>query len=177
VTARRAEESLNGADAIGTARQVVDRLAGPEARRVTGWATVDLDRAERDLVAAFGSSVPGPARAVPDDTLLGACCRLATFGVEGHEILLLEPATEGRIAASLARFGEGPIAVYVVVSARRFDDLLRDLRGAGLVLSAEAAGPFGRQRLVAGGPAWGAHLLIAEQAPIPPGARAATIER
>jgi hypothetical protein len=30
------------------------------------------------------------------------------------------------------------------------------------VLSTEAAGPFGRQRLVAGGSPWGAYLCVAQ---------------
>ena len=146
-------EALHGADAIAPAVSVIEAISGPNARRVTGWATVELDR------AASGAA---NAQDLPDDALLGARCRLVTFGVGEREVLLLEPATEGRIAASLARFGEGPIAEYLIVPHDRFGDLVRDAVEAGIVLSAEAAGPFGRQRLVIGGPPWGAHLCVAQ---------------
>jgi hypothetical protein len=162
--AARAGDPLNGAEAIAAALSIVDRVAGPGALRVTGWATVELDRAEQDLAAAFVASGPPTSRDLPDDALLGARCRLVTFRVGEREVLLLEPSTEGRIAASLARFGEGPIAIYVLAPKEQFGDMVRDARRAGLVLSAEAAGPFGRQRLVAGGPPWGAHLAVAESA-------------
>lgn len=157
----RPEESMHGAAAIATALEAVDRIVGADARRVFGWATVDIDRAERDLVRPLGRFSASTARDLPDDTLLGARCRLLTSGLGEPEILLLEPATEGRIAASLARFGEGAVAMYVVVDHGRIGDLLRDARMAGLVLSAEGDGPFGRQQLVVGGPPWGAHLCVA----------------
>lgn len=169
MTEPRPEESLNGAEAIASALRVVDKVVGPDARRVYGVATVDADRMERDLK-------PMTSRDLPDDTQLGARSRLLTSaGVLG--VVLLEPITEGRIAASLARFDEGAVAVYVLVPVARFPGVTTDLRAAGLDLSGEASGPFGRQWLVAGGSAWGAHLLIAEDATIPSGSRAATIER
>jgi hypothetical protein len=158
----RPEASIHGAEAIAGALQIVDRLVGPDARRVFGWATVDMDRVERDLVASFGRLSPVRSRNLADDTLLGARCRLMASGPATPEILLLEPVTEGRIAASLARFGEGVVAVYVVLPPARFRTVLRDLRGAGLVLSGEGHGPFGRQHLVAGGSPWGAHLCVAQ---------------
>lgn len=167
----RPEASIHGAAAIATALPIVERIAGAGARHVTGWATVELDRAERDIAG------PATSRDLPDDVLLGAHCRLVSFRVGEREIILLEPATEGRIAASLARFDEGAVVVYVLVPAARLRAVLRDLRQAGLVLSAEASGPFGRQRIVAGGPAWGAHLCIAEGQPEIAGpVGAATIE-
>jgi len=156
------DETLHGADAIATALAIVARLSGSSARRVTGWATVELDRAERDVVAGFASSGRTSARDVPDDSLLGARCRLLSFGAGEPELLLLEPATEGRIAASLARFGEGPVVAYLILAEEQFNELVRAAGPAGLVLSTEVAGPFGRQRLVAGGPPWGAHLCVAQ---------------
>jgi hypothetical protein len=158
----RPEASINGAAAIARPLETIDRLVGPESRRVFGWATVDTDRTERDLIASFGSSAPVRSRDLPDDTQLGARCRLIESGAATLEILLLEPVTEGRIAASLARFGEGVVAVYVVLPAGRFRAVLRDLRVAGLILSGEGHGPFGRQHLVTGGPPWGAHLCVAQ---------------
>lgn len=164
------DEALNGAEAIASALAIIERISGRGARRISGWATVELDRAERDVAARFASLGQTRARDVPDDALLGARCRLVTFQPAERELLLLEPATEGRIAASLARFGEGPVVVYVLAPPSSLRNVLRDLRDAGLVLSGEGAGPFGRQRLVAGSPPWGAHLCVAQSA------GAATIE-
>jgi hypothetical protein len=166
----RPEASIHGARAIIRPLETVDRVAGPDSRRVFGWATVDTDRTERDLIAGFGSSAPVTSLDLPDDTQLGARCRLMASSPGLLEVLLLEPVTEGRIAASLARFGEGVVAVYVAVPAARFHAVLRDLRSAGLVLSGEGHGPFGRQHLITGGPPWGAHLCVAQAA------GAATIE-
>jgi hypothetical protein len=177
VTAPSPEASLHGAAAIASALEAVDRIAGPDARRVFGWATVDSDRVERSLVASFGRLSPTRSRDLADDTLLGARCRLLSSGPAALEVLLLEPVTEGRIAASLARFDEGPVALYVLVPAERFREVLRDLQTGGLVLSGEGSGPFGPERLVAGSPRWGAHLVIAGDGARRAGGGAATIER
>jgi hypothetical protein len=170
VTTPRPEASINGAAAIEAALVTVDGIVGADARRVFGWATVDTDRLERELR-------PRRSWDLPDDPHLGARCRLLASEPGRPEIVLLEPVTEGLVAASLARFGEGAVVVYVVVPAARFRDLGRDLRASGLILSGESPGPFGRQHLVSGAPRWGAHLLIAEDGPIPPRPGAATIER
>ena len=148
------------------------RLLG-EPPVVPGWATVELDRAEAERDAGAGDDPRGRDRSngerivedAPDDELLGARCRLVTDGDRSVE-LLLEPNTEGRLAASLARFGEGYAAVYLLVDA---DDVER-ARAAGTVLSAEGRGPFGPERLVVAGSRWGPHIVLA------PGSRA-TIER
>jgi hypothetical protein len=163
VSAPRPEDSIHGAAAITGALQLVDQVVGTSARRVFGLATVDIDRKERDLVASFGRSAPVMSRDLPDDTQLGARCRLVMSVPGAVEILLLEPITEGRIAASLARFDEGVVAVYAVVSGDRLPTVRRDLRAGGLTLSGEGPGPFGPQHLVVGAPRWGAHLLIAGQ--------------
>jgi hypothetical protein len=163
----RRDESLQAAAAISAALPIIERFASDGARWITGWATVELDRAVQELTASPASPT---TRDLPDDTLLGARCRLVTPGPGGRDLLLLEPATEGRLAASLARFGEGPVALYVLVPSHQFGEVIRASVGAGLVFSAEADGPFGRQRLVAGGPPWGAHLCVALSA------GAATIE-
>ena len=74
-----------------------------------GWATVDLDRVVADLVAAgVDRRTVEPA---PDDEAMGALARRVP--VEDGTLLLLEPRTEGRLAAALARYGEGPVALYV----------------------------------------------------------------
>lgn len=168
--------SLHGADELRRALPAAKRILGSAFRLVFGWATVDLDRAALD--AAAGALIR--SRDVSDDVLLGARCRLVSIGAREREVILLEPATEGRIAASLARFGEGLVVLYLLVSREKLEVVTDELVRAGLVLSAEASGPFGRERLVAGGPAWGAHLLIGEDALHPPASpppQAATIER
>jgi hypothetical protein len=69
-----------------------------------GWATVDASRAARAFPeVAF--------RAVADEEALGARARAGRWG--RIDLILLEPAAEGRLAAALARHGEGPVALYV----------------------------------------------------------------
>lgn len=169
-------ETVLGADPGGAAAVVLRRLVGPRGNPdALGWATVDLDRAGAEFVDAI-DEYELVIRAVPDEPLLGARCRLVTFG-QAKAVILLEPATEGAIAASLARFGEGYVATWIRVAATRFDDLVERARGEGLRFSAEAMGPIGRERLVVGGPRWGPHVLVAELAPASPSPEAATIER
>jgi hypothetical protein len=105
-----------------------------------GVATVDTDRHALD---AGWRTTPAPA-----DELLGA----SSARVVGQPVVLLEPTTEGRLAASLARVGEGPVAIYA--------------RGprSGIRTSTVAGGPFGSQVLVLGRPAWGPHLLLVDGA-------------
>jgi len=69
-----------------------------------GWATVDIERTLADL--------PG-VDAVPaaQDELLGARAWRTTSGPV--TTVLLEPTTEGRLAAALARRGEGIAALYL----------------------------------------------------------------
>ena len=105
-----------------------------------GIATVDAARflAERpglDVVEA------------PDDEILGARAWIAAGG--RSRLVVLEPSTEGRLAASLARVGEGPIALYLESTAYA--------PGARI-----ATGPVGRCRLLPGGDVAGPHLLIVE---------------
>ena len=128
-------------------------------KEALGWATVELDRAQRELIDAYRRNGPPRIRRGPDDELLGARVRILAFKPI-PTVVLLEPMTEGRIAASLARYGEGYVAAYVIIK----DDLapaVERVRGAGLNLSREAPGPFGRERLVGDSPPWGAHLILA----------------
>jgi hypothetical protein len=79
------------------------------------WATVDLERAEADLapwLEPLAMSEPPPA--LVDEPHLGARGRVrTTSALPGGRIVLLEPVTEGAVAASLARDGEGPCGLYV----------------------------------------------------------------
>jgi len=117
-----------------------------------GWATVDLDRA----AAGFAH----PPEPLADDRLLGARCRL----VAGQPALvLLEPINEGRLAASLARWGEGPAALYVAIPGAGESVLasyLATLRSRSVQVSAPADGPFGSAVVVRGGTAWGPHVVL-----------------
>jgi hypothetical protein len=74
-----------------------------------GWATVDLDRGVAEAAARLGL-VPGRFAPAADDRWLGAWTRVAPGG---PAIVVLEPSTEGRLAAALARYGEGPVAIWV----------------------------------------------------------------
>ena len=98
-----------------------------------GWATVEAERAFREL-----GGVLGPATWVPDvrDAPLGASVwRRETSPSGDASLLVLEPDTEGRLAAFLARFGEGVGAVYV-------------------------AGADESSRVVAVNPRWGPYAIV-----------------
>lgn len=69
-----------------------------------GWATVDAER----LAAQLGKPLIGEPQA--DPALGAAGYRVASTNLP---LVLLEPVTEGRIAAALARLGEGPVALYL----------------------------------------------------------------
>ena len=126
---------------------------GGAARPVAiGWATVELERAERELADAFGTGI-GAFGAAPDDRILGARCRVAAGGPAGV-IAVLEPATEGRLAETLARLGEGPAVVWFVLDAAPTDRT-----------STPADGPFGLERLVARSARDGRHVLLLEDEP------------
>ena len=108
--------------------------------RGLGWATVELDRAARELGPAVGGAPELHFEPAPDDPVLGARSRRARVG-DRPWLVLLEPATEGRLAAFLARHGEGLAAVYAVGAATD-----SPVRPAAQL----ATGPLGRQRWLAG---------------------------
>ena len=96
----------------GLAKPVPTELP-PLALMGVGWATVELDRAESELAEWLAGEAPDPADDV-GDPILGARARLRVAdGLPGEKIVLLEPTTEGRLAGSLVRDGEGPCALYV----------------------------------------------------------------
>jgi hypothetical protein len=134
-----------------------DRLPPPPAAEgsvAVGWATVELDRAAEELARWLGR---GEIFAdAPSSSLLGARCRIGRSGAAGPWIVLLEPSTEGRLAASLARTGEGWVAVWTA-----------DPPDAGR-WSAERPGPLGAERLALGGPVEGPHRLLVRVATIRP---------
>lgn len=129
----------------------------PDGTIAVGWATVELDRAARDLAALMlpeAGLVDGPA-----SVILGAMTRVGRTRLpDGREIWLaiLEPDTEGRLAATLARAGEGWAATWTPASAER----------TRARVSAPRPGPFGIERLILGGPLGGPHRLLVEVATI-----------
>jgi len=151
---RSDEERLALPDEPGRPATDHDSVRGSPILLGVGWATVDLDRAAAQLGA--------PPGRIADDRLLGARCMV----VPGSPaLLLLEPATEGRIAASLARWGEGPAVLYVGFAGSGATGLsmhLEAVRGRVGRLSAPALGPFGSAVAIAGGPPWGPHLVFTE---------------
>jgi hypothetical protein len=117
------------------------------------WATVDLDR----VIAGFGL----PAEALADDKLLGAAVRLVR--PPGAEpIALLEPATEGRLAATLAHRGEGPAGHYVLATDG-LSSVVARAAAAGIKVKRADEGPFGPSALVLGGAAAGPLLVIVDR--------------
>lgn len=130
------------------------------------WATVELDRAEAEL-AEWLSPAAGPSgvEGGTGDAIephLGARVRVrATSDLPGRHVVLAEPATEGRLAASLARDGEGPCALYLRPTGG-LDTWLAGARAHEVAVSPAAAGPFGRSVLVPGATVAGPHVIVVE---------------
>jgi hypothetical protein len=125
-----------------------------------GWATVELDRAVVELGAALEIPSTGFVEA-PGSVSLGARCLVAP-GVlpAGVSLALLEPSTEARLAGTLARHGEGPVALWLAVG-----DLVgaaTSLRRAGRPVWQTVDGPFGPELLL-DGPVHGPHRLLVER--------------
>jgi hypothetical protein len=103
-----------------------------------GWATVDIER----TVAGLKGVDLWPAS--PDE-LLGARAWRTKSGFVA--LVLLEPNTEGRLAAALARRGEGIVALYLR-SGEPLEPLDGPVRQTGmgvpgrLVPDARSWGPF-----------------------------------
>jgi hypothetical protein len=118
---------------------------------------VELDRSAAELAPLLRGG-PGFTDA-PSSEILGARCRVGrAVGVgDGLFIVLVEPDTEGRLAAFLARFGEGWVARWEVgaSSAGRPDARLRP-------------GPLGPERLADDADTRGPFRLLVETATIAP---------
>jgi hypothetical protein len=138
--------ALLGVGPLGDALAEIVRLVAPD-EVVPGWATVELERAAQAVLP-----VPTPS----SDELLGA--KTVVVGLErGRRVVLLEPSTEGPLAAALARHGEGWIAAYLRAPEPPAGYALR---AAGFSLSPEAPGPLGLQRRVLVGPRDGPFVLL-----------------
>jgi hypothetical protein len=108
------------------------------------WATVDLERAADDLSMWLGP-VRGVARRDPH---LGARTAVhAAAGLPGDGIVLAEPDTEGRLAAVLARDGEGPAALYLR-PAGGLAAWRTSAEARGVAVSSVAVGPLGSSAML-----------------------------
>jgi len=137
--------------------RAVAEVAGPGALTLaTIWATVDIERtlADRGVEASE----------LGNDPFLGARVVVpARGGDEDPPTVIAEPTTEGRLAATLARHGEGVVGRYVAVA----DGLDRAAARAGdrrVPVTRIEPGPFGRSMLVLLGPVTGPHLILCEPA-------------
>ena len=148
-------------------RLVADEEAAAEPPRVSpsessaavelvavGWATVELERAIGADAGAFEE--------VPDDPHLGAFARRST---RGDRLVLLEPNTEGPLVATLARWGEGPAALYLSVPGDASGDRPGRAGAGAAAVSAVRNGPFGPSVLLLGGPVAGPHVVLVRQRP------------
>jgi hypothetical protein len=150
------------ADAVSAAR-----LPDGAGRLVAvGWATVETDRAVDELADALGIA-PTSFQAAPPSAALGASCLVLDVPLPGDVALaVLEPATEGRIAAGLARWDEGPlVAWYAAAEPESEPDGIGPARVAGASATSTASGrvgPFGPERLVVGDPLTGPHRLLVD---------------
>jgi len=138
----------------------VQALVGARTVAV-GWATVELDRAVVELGDAL--RVPPASFAVAGAShSLGASCLVAAGVLPGGvALVVLEPNTEGRLAATLARNDEGPAAAWLAVE--RLADAVTPLRGVGTSLAAAEAGPFGPECLILDGAIRGPYRLLIER--------------
>jgi hypothetical protein len=147
---------------VPTALGAASASTTPAGLRITalGWATVDTERALHDFAAALDVAADGEP--LDPDSLLGATVRvIRDERLPGGRIALLEPSTEGRLAASLARDGEGPCALYLAPHDS-LEAWLGRARSGGVAGSRPDDGPFGRAALVLGGPVAGPHLVVVD---------------
>jgi hypothetical protein len=143
------EEDGTAADAVRRHPNGIDDLVA------IGWATVDRERFLADLAAA---STEDLAR----DPHLGAFVVRHRASGPRPLVLILEPDTEGRLAASLARSGEGPVAIYLSTHDG-LEAFIADARRRGAQFSSIRPGPLGPSVVLLGGPMWGPHLLVVDR--------------
>lgn len=143
------------AASVATDRAVEDVVGTGAVTVATLWATVDLERTLADLGRE--------ASELGVDTLLGARVVVVRSGPPGNAPLAIaEPTTEGRLAATLARHGEGPAGRYVAVDG--LDRARSRAASSGVAVSRVEPGPFGPAMLVLLAPVTGPHLILCEPA-------------
>jgi hypothetical protein len=139
--------------------------AGPGERLETLaeiWATVDLERSLRERERTSNA-----VDATAADPHLGARVAMIAAGERGL-LALAEPTTEGRLAASLARRGEGPAGRYLSLQdGDTIEAYRRRAHAAGVAISRVRPGPFGPSVLLVGGPVGGPLLIVVERRSLP----------
>jgi hypothetical protein len=127
------------------------------------WSTVELDRAETELDPWLAPVDPalGDGDGHHDPHLGAHVRRRRTTALPGGAFLLAEPSTEGRLAASLARDGEGPCALLLRPEAG-LDVWVAEARARGAQVSARRRGPLGMAVLLPGRSIAGPHLIVVE---------------
>jgi hypothetical protein len=130
---------VSGASPRARLQAALAAVGGGDRAIGVGWATVDLKRAAAELAADLGIG-PDDFVDAPPSVALGAHCRVAVGVVAAGEVtvVILEPATEGRLAGRLARHDEGPVAVWLAGA----DEATRVPRAD------PTAGPFGPEALL-----------------------------
>ncbi len=127
----------------------------PGRTLAVGWATVETERAVATLAADLRVS-PAMFLPAPDSEALGARCLVVPGSLPGGcALVVLEAATEGVLAATLARHDEGPRAIWIAPDGP-----------ADVVTVRPTPGPFGPERLLPGSPADGLRRLLVS---LPPG--------
>ena len=143
-----------------------DSLVG--ARAIVGRAGMDaatdatLIDAAADVALPTGPALtdPEPADPEPADPALTDPGRAAEQGpAAAVTIVLLEPDTEGWLAASLARHGEGPAVLYVRVPMSTIAGMSERLARLD-IRARDGTGPFGPEWAVAGSHAWGPTIVL-----------------
>jgi hypothetical protein len=120
-----------------------------------GWSTVDLERAATELSSTAGFD----AESAEPDALLGATARIGRDVGTGPVTVLLEPFTEGRLAAFLARHGEAPCVLYLAPPAGGLEAAVARL-AAARIRTRGGSGPLGPAALVLGRPADEPQLIL-----------------
>jgi hypothetical protein len=118
---------------------------GVEDVLAIGWATVDHER----FVAGLGL---GAVEQLPDDPHLGAF--VVRHGLARPSTLIVEPSTEGRLSATLARSGEGPTAIYLGLGAGGVEAFAAAARPGAIAVSTVRPGPLGPSVVLLGGRIW-----------------------
>jgi hypothetical protein len=140
---------LLGAAGLDDVLADVVRLVAP-LKVVPGWGTVELARTAGTIPAIEPTTA---------DQLLGAFAAIVRLDAQ-RQVVLLEPSTEGPLAAALARHGEGWVAAYLRGVGSGADERLR---AAGYSLSALGRGPFGPERRVLVGRSDGPFVVLVSE--------------
>ncbi len=143
---------MNGESAAVRIDALLAEIDGADDAFAIGWLTVDLERAAGELARTLGLTPHGFIQASGSRLLGARCCVAPGVLAGGRSAVILEPATEGRLAGALARRDEGPLVVWLASSTQ-----------PEWPTSDPQAGPFGPERLLLDGARWGPFRLLAQR--------------